>query len=117
MELKIVNDRRDEAIKTTRDVMAEAMEICCLTAERYAKAACPWRTGRLRNSITYAVVADGDDVQGIIGTNVEYAPYVEYGTSRQKAHHYLQKAATNHSQEYKDLIASYLKAVENQFVV
>ena len=56
-------------------------------------------TGRLRNSISYAV--DGESAY--IGTNVEYAPYVELGTSRAKAHHMLQKAATEHSAEYKRL--------------
>ena len=56
-------------------------------------------TGRLRNSISHAV--DGEAVY--IGSNVEYAPYVELGTSRAKAHHMLQKAATEHSAEYKRL--------------
>ena len=36
-----------------------------------------------------------------IGSNVEYAPYVEFGTSRNKAHHMIKKAATEHSEEYK----------------
>lgn len=69
------------------------------TAETYAKKATPVDTGRLRNSISHAV--DGEAVY--IGSNVEYAPYVELGTSRAKAHHMLQKAATEHSAEYKRL--------------
>ena len=36
-----------------------------------------------------------------IGSNVEYAPYVEFGTRRNKAHHMIKKAATEHSDEYK----------------
>ena len=69
------------------------------TAETYAKKATPVDTGRLRNSISHAV----DDEAVYIGSNVEYAPYVELGTSRAKAHHMLQKAATEHSAEYKRL--------------
>ena len=69
------------------------------TAETYAKQETPVDTGRLRNSISHAV--DGE--AAYIGSNVEYAPYVELGTSRAKAHHMLQKAATEHSAEYKRL--------------
>ena len=69
------------------------------SAETYAKQETPVDTGRLRNSISHAV--DGE--AAYIGSNVEYAPYVELGTSRAKAHHMLQKAATEHSAEYKRL--------------
>ena len=69
------------------------------TAETYAKKATPKDTGRLRNSISHSV--DGE--AAYIGSNVEYAPSVELGTSRAKAHHMLQKAATEHSAEYKRL--------------
>ena len=69
------------------------------TDETYAKKATPVDTGRLRNGISHTV--DGE--AAYIGTNVEYAPYVELGTSRAKAHHMLQKAATEHSAEYKRL--------------
>ena len=47
-----------------------------LVAEGYAKATCPVDTGRLRNSVTHLL--KGYDC--FIGTNVEYAPYVEEGT-------------------------------------
>ena len=69
------------------------------TAETYAKQETPVDTGRLRNSISHTV--DGE--AAYIGSNVEYAPYVELGTSRAKAHHMLQKAATEHTDEYKRL--------------
>ena len=93
-------------------------------------------TGRLRNSITFATgdysgigtytdnnkksYSDAtarntpkDDEVGI-GTNVEYAPYVELGTSRAKAHHMLQKAATEHSAEYKRLAEdAFYNAINN----
>ena len=38
------------------------------------------RTGRLRNSITHKTEDESHGVDIIVGTNVEYAPYVELGT-------------------------------------
>lgn len=37
-------------------------------------------TGRLRNSITEGISYEGDDIIEDIGTNLEYATYVEFGT-------------------------------------
>ena len=71
-----------------------------MTAEGYAKKETPVDTGRLRNSMSNAV--QGDSVY--IGTNVSYAPYVEFGSRTNKAHHMLQRAATMHGKEYKELI-------------
>lgn len=39
------------------------------------------RTGRLRRSITQVVETHGEKVEGVVGTNVEYAPIHEYGFS------------------------------------
>ena len=66
-------------------------------------------TGRLRNSISYAV--DGESV--CIGTNVEYAPYLELGTKKITAHHYLKRAATEHKDEYKKLTAQAVQSASN----
>ena len=79
------------------------------SAETYAKKATPVDTGRLRNSISHTV--DGE--AAYIGSNVEYAPYVELGTSRTKAHHMLQKAATEHSAEYKRLAEDAIQSAIN----
>jgi len=82
-----------------------AMEACGLVAEGYAKAKCPVDTGRLRNSISHA--AKGNSAY--IGSNVEYAPFVEFGSRRQHAKPYLKPAATEHSEEYKAIIKRYLQ--------
>lgn len=47
-----------------------------------AKNLCPVDTGQLRGSITPKVERDEDGVTGTFGTNVEYAPYVEFGTGQ-----------------------------------
>ena len=54
----------------------DALTKSCLVVETAAKNRVPYDTGNLGNSITYVI--DGD--VGIVGTNVEYAPYVEFGT-------------------------------------
>ena len=66
-------------------------------------------TGRLRNSISYAV--DGESAY--IGTNVEYAPYLELGTKKIAAHHYLKRAVTEHKDEYKNLTAQAIQSAIN----
>ncbi len=77
-----------------------SIEMIGLTAEGYAKKACPVDTGRLRNSITH----ETDDNAAYIGTNVEYAPHVEFGTLHQQAQPYLRPAATEHASTYKSII-------------
>lgn len=52
------------------------LERACLLVENKAKENCPSKTGYLRRSITHEI----NNNEGIIGTNVEYAPYVEFGT-------------------------------------
>lgn len=58
--------------------MWNALAKCGFAAEGYAKRLCPVDTGNLRNSITHEVVDDEHAVY--IGTNNEYAAYVELGT-------------------------------------
>ena len=92
-------DNSKQVLSALEKGIKNGLEAIGLTAETYAKKETPVDTGRLRNSISHTV--DGEAVY--IGSNVEYAPYVELGTSRAKAHHMLQKAATEHSAEYKRL--------------
>lgn len=92
----------------------------------------PVDTGRLRNSITAATAvyqSDPNKYSGeaaeisdfiplekpeenavYIGTNVEYAPYHEFGTSRGiPAKHFLQYGMTAHKAEYKQMLEEKLK--------
>ena len=103
-------DNSQQILSALEKGIKNGLEAIGLTAETYAKKATPVDTGRLRNSISHAV--DGEAVY--IGSNVEYAPYVELGTSRAKAHHMLQKAATEHSAEYKRLAEdAFYNAINN----
>ncbi len=50
------------------------------------------RTGRLRSSITHELGADEKGIYADVGSNVEYAGWVELGTRRAKAYPYLRPA-------------------------
>lgn len=124
-------DAKDEAVK-------RAMIQIGMAAETYAKALCPVGTpestgikgyigGTLRGSITYATEeqhstgqapAKGADYKMLatpekervyIGTNVEYAPYVEMGTVKMKPKPYLKPAIANNAAEYQSIIERELK--------
>lgn len=62
--------------------IAKDLQRRALQVDRAAKRLCPVDTGRLRSSITNELGADGQGLVATIGTNVEYAPHVELGTSR-----------------------------------
>ena len=130
MGIRIEIDNTDAVIRACRAQIKKALEECGLTAERYAKEKCPVDTGNLRTSITHQM--DGDN-KVLIGSNVEYAPYVELGTGKyadggrktswvyedskgnwhmtngQKAQPYLKPALANHTDEYAKIIRENLE--------
>lgn len=109
-----------------------ALEKCGLAAEGYAKKMCPVDTGNLRNSITHKI--DDDEPAATIGTNSEYAPYIELGTGKHaerggrptpwiykdakgnwhythgnKAQPFLKPAVADHAAQYRRIIEKELK--------
>lgn len=58
------------------------------------------RTGRLKNSISHAV----DDRDVYIGTNLEYASYVELGTSRMAPRPFLRNGIANYIGDYQRIV-------------
>ena len=94
-------------------------------------------TGRLRNSIAYATAqhteakkfswhegnksgspagsgttapnATPEKDTVYIGTNVEYAKYIEKGTSKSASRPFLKPAATGHNEEYKKIAENILR--------
>ena len=98
-------DNTDEVIAALKNAKKRGLEAIGLTAEGYAKKDTPVDTGRLRNSISHAT----DDEAAYIGTNVEYAPYVELGARGRSGAHMLQRAATEHTDEYKQLMEDSMK--------
>ena len=98
-------DNTDEVLAALEMAKNRGLEAIGLTAEGHAKKETPVDTGRLRNSISHAT----DDEAAYIGTNVEYAPYVELGARGRKGKHMLQRAATEHTDEYKRIMEDAMK--------
>lgn len=100
-----VKDNTDEVLSAMEKAIKRGLEAIGLTAEGHAKEITPVDTGRLRNSIAHAV----KEKAAYIGTNVEYAPYVELGSRGRQGKHMLQRAATEHTAEYKRLLEDSMK--------
>lgn len=105
--VEIREDNARQIADAIDQALAKALEEVGLVAEGYAKKACPVDTGRLRNSITHQVRPSEKSVY--IGTNVEYAPYVELSTSRTKGQPFLRPAAADHENTYRKIFESELK--------
>lgn len=60
--------------------MTQAMGQACAAVEASAKKKAPKDSGALRRSIASKVETEDGNVQGVVYTPLEYAPYVEYGT-------------------------------------
>ena len=67
------------------DALDAGIEAACLFVESEAKKLSPVDTSLLKNSITHTQRKTPNGVSGFVGTNVEYAPFQEFGTSRQEA--------------------------------
>ena len=106
--LEIREDNAQRIAEAIDQALAKALEEAGLVAEGYAKKACPVDTGRLRNSITHQVRPSEKSVY--IGTNVEYAPYVELSTSRTKGQPFLRPAANDHENTYRKIFEKYLRS-------
>lgn len=73
------------AVVTIEALIKAKNEAAAIIVEGAAKRRCPVDSGRLRASITH----DSDGEGFIVGTNTEYAPYVELGTRYQSPQPYL----------------------------
>lgn len=89
--------------------VASWLDAIGLDAASTAAGQAPVDTGRLRNSISHEVVESEKAVY--IGTNVEYAQYQEFGTSKGiDGKHFIQFGATAHQSEYKELLEQMLRS-------
>ena len=112
--VKAFYDEFDAAVK-------KALEEMGIEAEAHAKEIITEKgavdTGRLRNSITWAVGGESAHAAGYsgtapkkdepcvyIGSNVEYAPWIENGTSRMKERPFLRPAVEDFADEYKEIV-------------
>jgi HK97 gp10 family phage protein len=84
VEIRGLRETQQEMERIVRDLRGapylNAMRRATLLVQRSAKPLAPVDTGRLRASITPEVRAMGATVEGVVGSNVTYAPFVELGS-------------------------------------
>ena len=131
-------DNTDEVLSALEKAKIRGLTAIGMTAEGHAKKkitqAKAVDTGRLRNSITFAVSGESANISSYsgdhgeeggtysgtapndkekavyIGTGVKYAAGIETGSHRKAGGvHFLQDAASNHSDEYKRLMEDSMK--------
>lgn len=112
IEITIKVDNRKTINSQFDSAMGVAMSLVGELVEGYAKEKCPVDTGNLRNSINHKENQSGTEYISQIGTNVEYAEFVETGTSKTSAQPYLKPALANHTSQVKQLIS---KTVQGAF--
>ena len=131
-------DNSEEYKELLAQAIRRGLRTIGMRAETHAKENCPVDTGYARNSITYALSGESaavssyeadrgkngkppktgkysgtmgkiEDNYVLIGSNVEYFPFIEEGARGRKAYHTLRKAATDHKDEYKQLLTDSIK--------
>lgn len=84
LELKGLREQQREAERIVRELgggpMVEAMRQATMLVQGTAKREAKVDTGMYRASITPAVSVHGTVVEGIVGSNLKYAPYVVLDT-------------------------------------
>ena len=89
MDVKGMKEMQAKMTQVARDMrgnlMYGAMSKATLLVQRDARKNAPVDRGPLRASITPEVVVRSNVIQGIVGSNVKYAPYQELGTRPFKA--------------------------------
>lgn len=133
--IKIENDNRKEIVKELDQATKRALTAVGMQAvtDIISKGDFPVDTGLLRNSITFAVsgespaissysaskggksgeyngTAPDDKVPAVyIGTNVEYAKYVQYGTSKMAPRDFMYAPLKANIGHYKEILNKYIK--------
>lgn len=124
-------DNSEEILKAFDAASIRALVKCGMKAHEYSAKLVPVDTGALRNSLAFKV--DPSEPAAYIGSNSEYAAYVELGTGKyvaggrptpwvyqdgkgnwhhtngQRAQPYLKPAVADHPQTYKRIIEDEMK--------
>lgn len=109
----VFTDNLDEVLAAVDSAITAGLVDIGATAQGYAKDLTPVRTGTLRDSI--GVEVKKDEKAAYIGTMVDrfpkkpYGQYVELGARGRPGVHMLQRAATEHTDEYKKLMEDSMK--------
>ena len=109
----IFTDNLEEVLEAVDSAITAGLVEIGATAQGYAKDLTPVRTGTLRDSI--GVEVKKDEKAAYIGTmegrfpGKPYGKYVELGARGRPGVHMLQRAASEHSSEYKQIMEDAMK--------
>ena len=109
----VFTDNLQEVLKALGGALETGLVKIGAAAQGYAKDNTPVRTGTLRDSI--GVEVKSDEKAAYIGTMVDkfpdkpYGQYVELGARGHPGVHMIQRAATEHTGEYKRLMEDSVK--------
>jgi HK97 gp10 family phage protein len=134
-----MSSNKDLIKNLTEEAISTALEAVGVQAEAYAITEITTQgaidTGRLKNSITHAVSGDSarqhaynddngnsftENIEGAgeakdhtvyLGTNVEYAPYVEMGTQKKGARPFIRPAIENNISTFQQIFTSVLSQI------
>ena len=109
----VFTDNLQEVLRALDGAFETGLVKIGAAAQGYAKDNTPVRTGTLRDSI--GVEVKTDEKAAYIGTMIDkfpekpYGQYVELGARGRAGVHMLQRAATEHTDEYKQLMQESLE--------
>ena len=130
-----IKSNKGEYTKALEEVAEKVLTMWGMQAESAAKKLCPVDTGLLRNSITWAIAGEAPNTSTYsansggasgsysgqaqadkggprhvyIGSNVEYAPYQELGTTKMKAQPFLAPAIEQNMDYFRNILETELK--------
>lgn len=98
--------RFQEEIEKMKQRRERTIQQIAVFVEAEAKLRTPVKTGHLRRSISHETQSDENTSKAYIGTNVEYAPYVEFGVASKNipAQPYLRPAIEENRDKIRDMI-------------
>ena len=109
----VFTDNLDEVLRALDGALETGLVKIGAAAQGYAKDNTPVRTGTLRDSI--GVEVKPDEKAAYIGTMIDkfpdkpYGKYVELGSRGRQGVHMLQRAASEHTDEYRQLMEDSMK--------
>lgn len=120
IEVQGLAELQSATLKALKDLppgLQRAMGEATAVVTGEAKVRAPVDTGRLRASITPEVRRlGGGDVQGIVGSNVVYAPYQEFGTVYMKGRFYLRGALEAKMNEIEAILRRFMGKIVTTIV-
>ncbi|MDE5781487.1 MAG: HK97 gp10 family phage protein [Lachnospiraceae bacterium] len=76
--VKKLEEVKNNAYQELKDEISKQTELIATDA----RSLCPVDTGHLRESIQTRIVENKNEITGEVFTDIEYAPYVEFGTGQ-----------------------------------